>query len=76
MEAVTSSAHPLTDKLKQEITLQVEKLYPSAKKIVITEQNDPSLIGGVRISLPEVQYDLSVQAKLNQFKQLTTAGKA
>lgn len=76
VEAITSSAHPLTDALKKEITGQVEKLYPSAKKIVITEQNDPSLIGGVRISLPEEQFDLSVQAKLNKFKQLTTAGKA
>ena len=75
VEAITSSAHPLSGALKNEITDKIKKLYPAADKIVITEQNDPALIGGVRISLPEAQLDLSVQSKLNKFKQLTTAGK-
>lgn len=75
VEAVTSSAHPLSETLKKEITDKIKHFYPSAKKIVITEKNNPELIGGVRITLPEAQLDLSVQAKLNKFKQLTTAGK-
>jgi F0F1-type ATP synthase delta subunit len=33
------------------------------------------VIGGVRLSLANQQLDLSVESKLNKFKQLTAAGK-
>ena len=50
-------------------------LYPDAKKIIVTEVHDPEIIGGVKLSLANQQLDMSVEAKLNKFKQLTTAGK-
>jgi len=41
----------------------------------VTEVADPAIIGGVQIALADQQLDLSVEAKLNKFKQLTSAGK-
>ena len=75
VEVITTSAHPLTPQIKATITQQIKELYPNAKKITITETHDPAVIGGVRVSLANQQLDLSIQAKLNKFKQLTTTGK-
>ena len=71
IEAVASSAHPLTAHIKNDIISEVKKIYPSAKKIIITEVHDAAVIGGVRLSLPNQQLDLSVENKLNQLKRLT-----
>ena len=75
VEVVATSAHPLTPAIQTEIKRQVEKLYPRAKQIIIVEVRDPEIRGGVRLSLANQQLDLSVEAKLNKFKQLTLAGK-
>jgi F0F1-type ATP synthase delta subunit len=75
VEVLASSAHPLTDKVKDDIMVQMRPLYPNAKEIMITEVRDEKVIGGVRLSLASQQLDLTVEAKLNRFKQLTAAGK-
>lgn len=75
VEAIAVSARPLGAKTTAEITAKLRKLYPHAKRVVITEQLDPTVVGGVRIELANQQLDLSVRAKLNTFKQLTTGGE-
>ncbi len=75
VEVLASSAHALTDVTKADITKQVKELYPVAQQIIVTEVHDPAIIGGVRLSVANRQLDLSVEAKLNRFRQLTTAGK-
>lgn len=74
VEVLASSAHALTTDVKANITAQIKQLYPQAKQIIVTEVLDSTIIGGVRLSLANQQLDLSVEAKLNKFKQLT-AGK-
>ncbi len=71
VEVLARSAHPLDETTKQDIATQVKKLYPNAKRLVVTPVTDASVIGGVQISLADKQLDLSVEAKLNKFKQLT-----
>ena len=75
VEVLAYSAHPLTDVVKADIKGRVTQLFPKAEKIVVTEVADPSVVGGVRIRLAHQQLDLSVEAKLNKFKQLVRAGK-
>ena len=75
VEVIASSAHPLTAANKADITKQIKRLYPSASKIIVTEVHDPEVIGSVRLSLADRLLDLSIESKLNKFKQLTTAGK-
>jgi F0F1-type ATP synthase delta subunit len=74
VEVLARSAHPLTDGVKTDIMAQVQSLYPDAKTVTVTEVADPSVIGGVQLSLANQQLDLSVEAKLNKFKQLTGTG--
>lgn len=75
VEVVVVSAHELSDKVRRDIEAQVRQLYPQAKTIIISEERDPALIGGVRIELANEQLDLSVRASLNRFKQLTAVGE-
>lgn len=75
VEVIAESAHPLPLKVRADIERRVRKLHPSAKSILVTEVINPGVVGGVRLSLPNRQLDLSVEAKLNKFKQLTSAGK-
>ncbi len=75
VEVIAASAHPLTTSTKADITKQVTKLCPAAKKIIVTEVHDPEVVGGVRLNLANQQLDLSVEAKLNKFRQLTAVGK-
>lgn len=70
VEVMAVSAHPLTDKVRKEITSVVGELYPKAK-IIISEEHDDTVVGGVKIELANQQLDLSVRSKLNRFKQLT-----
>lgn len=75
VEVLARTAHSLTAQESEEIRRQVAVLYPEANTIVVTEVHDASVIGGVRLSLANQQLDMSVEAKLNKFKQLTAAGK-
>ena len=75
VEAVATSAHPLNDAVSKDIKAQIGELYPGAKRIIIDEQLDESVVAGIRIELANQQFDASVRTKLDHFKQLTTAGK-
>jgi F0F1-type ATP synthase delta subunit len=75
VEVLASSTFPLSEKVKLDIKSRMKKLYPRAKRIIVTEIHDEDVIGGVRLNLANQQLDLSIEAKLNKFKQLTTAGK-
>lgn len=63
LEAETSSAHTLTDEIKQQITQQLD-----AKRVLLDEVHDPDIVGGVRVRALDKQLDLSVESKLNQLK--------
>jgi F0F1-type ATP synthase delta subunit len=75
VEVIAVSARPLTSAARADISAKVRHMHPSAKEIIVTEELDEGVIGGVRIEFANEQWDLSVRAKLNRFKQLTAAGK-
>lgn len=76
VEVIAASAHELGGKVRRDIEATARKLYPDAKKVIISEHYDPEVIGGVKIELANQQLDLSIRSKLNRFKQLTTLGDA
>lgn len=71
VEVLASSAHELSSEVKSGIMARIKALYPEAKQVVVTEVRDSEIIGGVRLRLANQQLDLSVESKLNKFKQLT-----
>jgi F0F1-type ATP synthase delta subunit len=75
VEVFTTSASQLNAVIRKNIEAQVRELYPSAKQIIISEQIDDNVVGGIRVELANQQFDASIRTKLNHFKQLTAAGK-
>ncbi len=76
VEAVAQSAHQLDQTDLDDIEQVLREEYPTAKQFAIDQVNVPELIGGVKIELPGEQLDLTVRAKVNTFKRLTTGKEA
>ncbi|HEX4774360.1 MAG TPA: F0F1 ATP synthase subunit delta, partial [Candidatus Saccharimonadales bacterium] len=57
VQVIATSAHPLTAEIKTEIERQARRLYPGAKRVMVSEEHDPEVIGGVRLSLADRQWD-------------------
>ncbi|CAN5193563.1 hypothetical protein BH09PAT3_BH09PAT3_3690 [soil metagenome] len=75
VEVIAVSAHPLTAGSRNDVEKRVKTVFPEAKQIIISDELQADVVGGVRLELPNQQFDLSVRAKLSQLKQLTTAGR-
>lgn len=60
-----TSARPLTDAVRREVAQSI-KDATGAKHVELTEQVDPSLLGGLIARTPDAQLDLSVRTKLKQ----------
>jgi F0F1-type ATP synthase delta subunit len=75
VEVIAASAYPISSSVSSQIKAIVKQIYPNAKQIIVSEVIDSEVIGGVRLSMPGKQLDMSVEAKLNKFKQLTMSGK-
>lgn len=74
VEVIASSAHPLPAAAKADVKRQAARIYPGAKRVIVTEKLEPGVIGGVRLNFADSQLDLSLRAKLNRLKQLTAPG--
>ncbi len=75
VQVVAKSAHLLTEAVRRDIIKEAKKIYPQAKQVDVIEVHDPTIIGGVRLQVADKQLDLSIEATLNKFKQLTAVGK-
>ena len=75
VEAEVITAHELPAEITRELKQLLKDEYPKAKDLKLRETIDSSIIGGLRLRLPNEQLDLSVQAQLAKFKRLTTEGK-
>lgn len=75
IELTATSAHSLDEKSRRLIEADIREQFPSVKQIIINEEVDDDVLGGIRISLANQQFDASIRTKLNHFKQLTLAGK-
>ncbi len=61
-----TSARPLSATALKSLESFVIKQNSTIKKVVLKEQVDESLIGGVKLELPGAQLDASVKAKLDK----------
>lgn len=73
VEAVVISAYPLTSEVRRDVMAELKSEYPHAKSINITEEIDPTVVGGLRVESVHDQLDLTVRSRLNTLKRLTMA---
>lgn len=67
VEAQVRSAFPLSSELKKELSERV-KTSTGAKKVILHEEIDKSLLGGVVVRAPDMELDLSLKTKLAKLK--------
>ena len=75
VEVIAVTAHPLTATVRHDIERKVKSVFPDAKQIIIAEELQANVVGGIRLELPNQQFDLSIRAHLSRFKQLSAAGR-
>jgi len=75
VEALAVSAHELPKNVLDDIVLLLKEHFPTATQFRVDGVVDQSVVGGVRIELPQETLDLSVKSKLYLFKRLTAEEK-
>ncbi len=75
LEATVSSAHTLTPEVVRDVTALLAQHYPAAKNIRIDTVITPEMVGGLRVTLPHEQLDLSMRTQISNFKHSVMAGK-
>jgi F-type H+-transporting ATPase subunit delta len=70
-DAVVYSAFPIAASSLGEVANVLEKRF--GRKLNVTVQEDPSLIGGIRVVVGDEVLDTSVKARLEQMKVALTA---
>lgn len=74
IETTLLSAHELNGDVEQAVKHLLQEHYPRAKHVIVRKQLDPGIIGGLKVQLANEQLDMSVRAKLDTFKRLTSGG--
>ncbi|HEX3569003.1 MAG TPA: F0F1 ATP synthase subunit delta [Candidatus Saccharimonadales bacterium] len=72
LNARVTTARPMSDHLRNELT-QFLTQATKAKRVVVSEQIDASLVGGLVARTPDGELDLSVRRQLNQLAAMTTS---
>jgi F-type H+-transporting ATPase subunit delta len=70
-DAIVYSAFPIASASLAEVAGTLEKRF--GRKLNLTVQQDPSLIGGIRVVVGDEVLDTSVKARLEQMKSALTA---
>lgn len=76
IEAEVASAHPLEQDILRQVRQLISDKYPNAKKIIVHEHIDQSIVGGLTITLANEKLDMSIKSQLDTFRRLTTEGIA
>ena len=67
VEAEARTAFPLSEELKHTISERV-KASTGAKKVILHEEIDMTLLGGVIVNAPDMELDLSLKTKLAKLR--------
>jgi F-type H+-transporting ATPase subunit delta len=70
-DATVYSAFPIAADQLGDVTASLERRF--GRKLTVTVQQDPSLIGGIRVVVGDEVLDTSVKARLEQMKLALTA---
>lgn len=75
VEVMATSANPLSKQDINDIRALLKQEYHGSKEYAVDQTIDQQVMGGVKLDMPGEQLDLTIRAKVNQFKRLTTSGE-
>ena len=69
IEADVRSARPLSSETRTAVKKLIKKWRPDAKRIILNESVEPSLISGFTVDMPGERIDMSAAGKLRAFRR-------
>lgn len=72
LEAEIVHAHDVNDAVVKDVRQLLRHAYPTAESVHVNTRRDESVVGGLRIDMPNEQLDLSLADKLATFKRITS----
>lgn len=72
VETTTRSVYQLSTKDLADIKSLTHQVRPRALEVIINEQHDPAVVGGIQVEIVDQQLDLTVKAQLGRLKRLTS----
>lgn len=66
--ATVTSAQPLTDQARSDVSAVIRERYGADADVRLKEIVDPTILGGVKISTPREELDASVRRALTNLK--------
>ncbi|MBI2007698.1 F0F1 ATP synthase subunit delta [Candidatus Saccharibacteria bacterium] len=64
-----TSASPLSEKLKHEVTLQLKKMV-GVKEVILQEEIDKNLIGGLKAETASRAWDRTLKRELSKIREI------
>lgn len=75
VEATAISAHELDSTAVTALEDILKREHPKANSVRIIPQQNPEVVGGVRLQMANEQLDMTVKDKIDMFKRLTATIK-
>lgn len=69
VEVTAVSSTPITPGHEAEVRQNIRQIYPRARQIIINNRIDESLIGGIKLELPDKQLDMSVESRITKLRK-------
>lgn len=68
-----TTAKPLDAAMQQELTAVLKSFVKSGQAIILTTKVDPTILGGMIVSIGDKYVDMSTAAKINKYTALIKA---
>lgn len=67
VEALVTVAHPLTETIKDSLRSLVAQ-KTNAKTVILHEEHDASILGGVKVATNAIEFDFTLRTKLDRLR--------
>jgi F-type H+-transporting ATPase subunit O len=64
---------PIDDALKSELEAALKSFLKQGQKLLLTVKVDPSIIGGMIVSIGDKYVDMSIASKIKKYTDIITA---
>lgn len=71
LDVTVVSAHEVTDRVLADVRQVLKSEFPGVKQVMVSTRIEPSVIGGIRLEMPDEELNLTVRRKLAIFRHLT-----
>lgn len=69
VEVTATTTSPLDTSRLRDVETVAKQQYPHTKRVTVHQAIDPLTVGGINLTFPHTNLDLTIRAKLNQLRE-------